>query len=218
MLKPRLPAIEPLYFAHAQDENLSEYARSVGQIYTVGTLERLARAPARSTRRAAVLALGLLADFASNDVLGRALVDQDRGVRLAAENASRMVWCRDGNNYHRQQLALIVRANNARRHAEAIVRGTALVEQAPWFAEGWNQRAIGYFGAGHYHESIRDCRKALELNPYHFGAAAGIGQCFLHLNEVAPALEAFRRALKLNPGLEGVRATAAALERKLNNM
>jgi cytochrome c-type biogenesis protein CcmH/NrfG len=42
-----------------------------------------------------------------------------------------------------------------------------------------------------------------------------MGQCYLQLGDRAAALEAFRRALKLNPNLEGVRATVTYLERAL---
>ena len=66
---------------------------------------------------------------------------------------------------------------------------------------------------GRFRESIHDCQQALEINPYHFGAAAGMGQCYVQLGEYQTALECFRRALRLNPSLEGVRANIAHLER-----
>jgi cytochrome c-type biogenesis protein CcmH/NrfG len=40
-----------------------------------------------------------------------------------------------------------------------------------------------------------------------------MGQCYLQLGDFDAALESFRRALKLNPNLEGVRASVAYLER-----
>ena len=100
------------------------------------------------------------------------------------------------------------------RHFEEALRGAAeLIAQAAWFAEAWNQRAIAYYSLGRYPESIHDCQQALEINPYHFGAAAGMGQCHVQLGEYQAALECFRRALRLNPSLEGVRANIAHLER-----
>jgi tetratricopeptide (TPR) repeat protein len=95
----------------------------------------------------------------------------------------------------------------------AIARAAELLDDAPWFAEAWNQRAIGYYGCGLFHESIADCHQALDINPYHYGAAAGIGQCYLQLGRPRLALECFRRALRLNPNLEGIRAHVTALER-----
>jgi len=44
---------------------------------------------------------------------------------------------------------------------------------------------------------------------------AGLGQCYLQLGNQLWALESFRRALELNPDLEGIRAQVNALERRL---
>jgi cytochrome c-type biogenesis protein CcmH/NrfG len=40
-----------------------------------------------------------------------------------------------------------------------------------------------------------------------------MGQCYLQLGNYDAALESFRRALRLNPNLEGVRASVTYLER-----
>jgi cytochrome c-type biogenesis protein CcmH/NrfG len=55
----------------------------------------------------------------------------------------------------------------------------------------------------------------LKLNPYHFGAAAGLGQCQMHLGKYRAALKAFRQALRINPGLTEVLAAIQALETAL---
>lgn len=211
----RLSLLEVLYHEYQVSQQLGTFIAQVSRAYTVGTLEGLAERGSRITRRAAVLALGELADYSSNHPLGRALQDDDRGVRLTAEEALRSIWCRAGNYEQCQQLQLIVHSNSTRRYHESIARATALVHEAPDFAEAWNQRAIAWYGLGNYAESIGDCNQALELNPYHFGAASGIGQCYLQLGRPRLALESFRRALALNPNLEGVRANIASLERTL---
>ena len=69
--------------------------------------------------------------------------------------------------------------------------------------------------ASQYDAAIRDCHQALEINPYHFTAAAGMGQCYMLQDNPVAALEAFRRALRLNPGLEEVRAQVVRLQRSL---
>ena len=102
-----------------------------------------------------------------------------------------------------------------RRNETAARRATKLIATAPWIAEAWNQRALAYFGLRKFVESIRDCEQALEINPYHFGAATGMAQCHLQLGNRAAALACFRRALELNPNLEGVRAHVHYLQRVL---
>jgi tetratricopeptide (TPR) repeat protein len=187
----------------------------VSQLYTTGTLERLAQFAPRCTRRAAVLSLGFLAGYESNAVLGAALSDSDRGVRTIAESSIRAVWRRAGNEDQQRQLAVVIRYNLARQFDTAVVCATELIEEATGFAEAWNQRAIANFGARRFAESIRDCQQALEINAYHFGAAAGMGQCYLELGDRAAALECFHRSLRLHPDLEGVRTAVRRLERSL---
>jgi tetratricopeptide (TPR) repeat protein len=207
--------LETLYEQYLIDQDAARFIKRVSLSYTVGTLERLALSGSRMCRRAAVHAVGFLGDYESNQALGKALGDSDRGVRLLADNALRSVWCRMGTKAQQRQLEAVIRANAAKHYEDAIRLATRLIDDAPWFAEAWNQRAIARYCLEQYSESIHDCHQTLELNPYHFGAASGMGQCFLRLADRASALECFRRALGLNPDLEGVRANVTYLERAL---
>jgi tetratricopeptide (TPR) repeat protein len=177
----------------------------------------LAKHACREVRRAAVLALGFLGDYNSNHALGCALLDDDRTVRTLAEDGIRTLWTRAGNETERQELGVILRLNAARLHKEALGRATRLIERAPWFAEAWHQRATAYAAIGRLVESIRDCHQALEINPYHFVAATSMGQAYLQLENPVSALDCFRRALRLNPNLEGVRAQVVRLTRMVED-
>jgi tetratricopeptide (TPR) repeat protein len=209
----RHPVLRELYEQFLADEDAAAFVHRVGRRYNTATLERLVQYGSRLDRRAAVLALGYLGNYESNTTLGRALCDADRGVRLLAENAIRSVWVRAGTERQRREINSVIALNTAADYKNAYHRVNRLLDEAPWFAEAWNQRAIAGYCTERYEQSIRDCQQALELNPYHFGAAAGMGQCYLKLGVRSMALEAFRRALKLNPNLEGVRANVAYLER-----
>ena len=162
-----------------------------------------------------MLALGFVSDMRSNAVFGEGLHDDDRGVRILAENGIRQVWLRDGASIHRQRLAELVRLNASHQFDHTLLRGTEFIEQAPWFAEAWNQRAIAFFHLDRFDDSANDCHQALELNAYHFGAAVGMGHCYLELGDAFAALDCFRRAVKLNPDLEGVRKQIEYLQRTL---
>lgn len=210
---PRLPTLDFLYQQFLDDQNAEAFAGKVGRRYGCATLERLLHHPARTCRRAAALALGYLDNYESNGPLGRALQDHDRGVRTLAENALRAIWCRAGTHTQQRLLERAIRSNVLKEYDLALRRAGELVDDAPWFAEAWNQRAIAQYGLGRYTESIFDCRQALEINPYHFGAAAGMGQCYLQMGDADEALDCFHRALRLNPELEGVRAMVTNLER-----
>lgn len=211
----RTPAIDRVYQQFLDDEDSASFIKAVADRYTIATLQRLAEFGGRGSRRAAALALGFLAGYESNAILGRALHDSDRGVRMLAENGIRQLWCRAGNETQRHRLATIMRLNNAEQFDEALLSADRLIEEAPWFAEVWNQRAIAYFHLSRFDDSANDCHQTLELNPYHFGAAVGIAHCYLELNDAFSALANFRRALGLNPDMEGVRAQVDYLQRSL---
>ncbi len=55
----------------------------------------------------------------------------------------------------------------------------------------------------------------LKLNPHHFGALAGLGQCYLQQRKNKAALKAFRAAMRINPNLDGVAETIRAIENAL---
>jgi tetratricopeptide (TPR) repeat protein len=212
---PRICWLQQLYRQYLVEQDVDEFTRRILARYTPATLERLLRAAPNMGRRAAALALGLVADYRSNQALGDALQDGDPGVRHLSEAAIRNVWLRDGEPVRQQQLRTIARSNASGRHRKALLQATELIGFTGQIAEAWNQRAIAHFGLTRYTESIHDCRQALQLNSYHFAAQAGIGQCFLRLGNDLWALESFRRALNIYPDLDDVRDQVALLERKL---
>lgn len=211
----RKPRLDQLYHRYLDTEESAAFIRNVADHYLLSTLERLATGGDAISRRAAVLAIGFLGNFSQNAVLGRALHDRDRAVRLLADNGIRNLWRRDGNERQQQQLQIICRLNDSQHHSEAIEAATDLINSAAWFAEGWNQRAIGYFATGRWEDAANDCHQTLEINAYHFGAAVGMGHCYLEMDDPFAALECFRRAVKLNPDLEDVRAQIDYLQRTL---
>ena len=205
------------YEEYLDRQNTAGFIKRVAKCYTPGTLERLARHARREVRRAAVLALGFLGDYNANHALGCALLDEDRTVRTLAENGIRTVWTRAGSESDRAELQVLIRLNAARMSRDVVARATRLIEHAPWFAEAWHQRAVAQSACDRLIESIRDCHQTLEINPYHFIAATSMGHAYLELLNHASALECFRRALRLNPDLEGVRVQVARLARTVED-
>lgn len=215
MTTPRRPALQRLYHQYLKSEETATFVRDVSRHYLLSTLERLAIGGDHILRRAAVMALGFLGNYAQNQVLGRAMADADRGVRLLADSGIRQLWRRDGNSQQQQTLWRICRLNQNEQYDEAILAAGDLIDEAPWFAEAWNQRAVACFATRRFEEAANDCHQTLEMNSYHFGAAVGMAHCYLHLEEPFAALENFRRALRLNPDLSDVRGQIDMLERAL---
>jgi len=209
------PLLDAFYHAYLHDETAAHFVFNVGKHYTQATLARLARYGSQTTRRAAVLAVGFLGNFENNEVLGHALHDPDRVVRMLAENSIREIWMRDGSMEQQYWLQRIMRLNNCNRFAEAVREASALIQEADGFAEAWNQRAIAFFQMERYSESIHDCRQAIQRNAYHFPSGVGMGHCYLELLDAAAALECFRWSLEVNPDMENVRAQVGYLQRTL---
>lgn len=211
----QLSRLDRFYREYLESENSARFIDQVARWYSIETLVRLAEYGRRVPRRAATLALGFIADFRCNQVLGRALHDRDRAVRMIAENGLRDIWMRDGHPVHQMELTAISQLLHNGQFKAARQRATELIKVAPGIAEVWNQRAIANYNLDRISESAGDCHQALELNPYHFPAAIGMGHCYLEMNNASSALLSFQRALRLNPGLDAVRIQVEFLQRSL---
>ncbi len=98
-----------------------------------------------------------------------------------------------------------IRAMNDGAFAPALSILNRLIGANPDYAEAWNKRATLYFMMGRFTESLADIDKVLDLEPRHFGALAGRGMIYRKQENYGAALEAFRRALAINPNMQGVK-------------
>jgi tetratricopeptide (TPR) repeat protein len=80
----------------------------------------------------------------------------------------------------------------------------AVVELRPDYVEAWNRRATLHFANKNYGKSLADIRQVLAREPRHFGALSGLGVIMQEFGEEKLALEAFRRALAVNPHLQKI--------------
>ncbi len=141
------------------------------------------------------------------ELLASLLHHDDLRVVDAAEQALWRLWFASGPTAVRSDLYRAMLHLQAERWPEALAELDAVVAVEPGYAEAWNQRAIAHYFLGDYCRSICDCRRALLLNPYHFGAMAGMGHCFAQLGRFEDALDCYHRALRIHPRMEGIRQT-----------
>jgi tetratricopeptide (TPR) repeat protein len=142
--------------------------------------------------------------FADADLLHERLRDEEPLLRVAAEQGLWALWGRSGDPAVDKLLASGTELMSNGAYAEAIDVFSDVIQRAPDFAEGWNKRATAYFLVGEYRKSIADCEEVFKRNPKHFGALSGDGQNWLALGELDKALEYLRRALEVNPNMDGV--------------
>jgi tetratricopeptide (TPR) repeat protein len=91
----------------------------------------------------------------------------------------------------------------------------AVVRLRPDYVEGWNRRATLYYLRNDYTRSLEDIEQVLAREPRHFGALAGLGMIMQDLGDDKRALDAFRRALAVNPHIDKVPELVKTLAEKV---
>ena len=140
----------------------------------------------------------------------------DPMVNEMAEHALWSVWFRSGTPQANHELARGAQAIERRDFDHATKHFTRAIELSPDFAEPYNQRALANYLRERYEASVKDCEQAVERMPCHFGALAGLGHCHAHLGNAREAIEAYERALQVNPHLECIRQTIEHLRGNLD--
>jgi tetratricopeptide (TPR) repeat protein len=91
----------------------------------------------------------------------------------------------------------------------------AVVKLRPDYVEGWNRRATLYYLKNDYTHSLEDIEQVLVREPRHFGALAGLGMIMQDIGDEKRALDAFRKALAVNPHLDKVPELVKSLSEKV---
>jgi tetratricopeptide (TPR) repeat protein len=91
----------------------------------------------------------------------------------------------------------------------------ALIKLRPDYVEAWNRRATLYYLQNDYARSLADIEQVLAREPRHFGALAGLGMIMQDVGDDKRALDAFRKALTINPHLEKVPELVKTLSEKV---
>lgn len=165
-------------------------------------------------RCAAGFALRLVGSLKVIPELIEALKNNDRGTRFNAEYALWELWARSGDDSVDEMLANGKNLLKNEAYQQAVELFTTVIETDPGFAEGYNQRAIAYFMLEEWSKAIRDCKQTIALNPYHFGAFAGMGHVYVRLGKIEEAIEAYKQALVINPNLISIAEAVLRLRRQ----
>lgn len=171
--------------------------------------------PDGTTRLSGVRRLAEIGTLGDVEPLLERLRDDDAQVRMLAADAMWQIWGRSGDA---EIDGLYLRGTGEMQDGnlrDALATFDRIILRKPDFAEGWNKRATIRFLLGDYENSLMDCDEVFKRNPNHFGALAGAGQIHVLLGHPEQALDFFRRALAVNPNLEGPARMKELIEQHL---
>jgi tetratricopeptide (TPR) repeat protein len=77
-----------------------------------------------------------------------------------------------------------------------------VVELAPDYAEGWNQRAFARFLRDNDSGALSDLEQTLRLEPDHFGALSGMYHVLMRMGRAKGAVSALARAVDIHPWIQ----------------
>jgi tetratricopeptide (TPR) repeat protein len=106
-------------------------------------------------------------------------------------------------------------AVDAKKIDVAIKLLDSVIKLRPDYIEAWNRRATLYYMQNDYGRALADVQQVLIREPRHFGALAGLGMIMQEIGDEKRALDAYRKALAVNPHLEKIPDQVKALTEKV---
>jgi len=125
------------------------------------------------------------------------------------------IWIQTPSDTASLLMARAKTAVDAKKIDIAIKLLDSVIKLRPDYIEAWNRRATLYYMQNDYGRSLADIREVLIREPRHFGALAGLGMIMQEVGDEKRALEAYRKALAVNPYLEKIPDQVKALTEKV---
>ena len=140
-------------------------------------------------------------------------------TKAAAAAVEEQIWQSWGQSGSATVDVLIERADAAEAAGDkplALRFINQATELTPSYAGGWYRRSILRYDADDRAGAISDIQETLKREPRHFGALAGLGMIYEDMGKEQAALQAYRRALEIDPYLDTAKQGAQRLEPKVN--
>jgi|SRR5689334_6659341 len=114
------------------------------------------------------------------------------------------LWLVSGSDTCNLLMTRAKQAIDGEKYDVALRLLDAIIEIRPSYVEAWNRRATVFFLKKDYGHALADLRQVLAREPRHFAALAGLGAIMQDVGDDKGALDAYRRALAIDPHLKGV--------------
>lgn len=139
--------------------------------------------------------------------------DATAAAPLAAEIEAH--WARSGSDTIDLLMSRGDSAYTLENFSTARVMYDAAIELMPGFAEAWVSRAAVNLAEGAYEQALVDVRRALAIEPRHYGALQILARLLDDMKDARGALAALEAARKVHPHLDGIDSRVRALDRKV---
>ncbi len=150
------------------------------------------------------------------DTLFEALkIAPDAESAKAIEERIWALWVVSGSDTCNLLMGRVKAATDEKDYGLAIKLLDAVIELKPNYTEAWNRRATLHFLQKDYGQALTDIREVLAREPRHFGAWSGLALILQEFGDDKHALEAYRRALAINPHLEHIDEVVKTLSEKV---
>jgi tetratricopeptide (TPR) repeat protein len=145
------------------------------------------------------------------------------GLKIAPDEASAKaiedriwaMWLVSGSDTCTLLMTRVKDATDDKDYDLAIRLLDAVIALKPDYVEAWNRRATVYYLKQDYGHALADLRVVLAKEPRHFGAFSGLGLILQDIGDDKDALEAYRKALAIDPHLENIPEVVKTLSEKV---
>jgi tetratricopeptide (TPR) repeat protein len=148
-------------------------------------------------------------------LFGALKVAPDAESAKAVEARIWAIWSQTPSDTATLLMGRVKTAMDRKEPDVAIKLLDAIIKLRPDYIEAWNRRATLYYLQNDYGKSLADIREVLVREPRHFGALAGLGMIMQDLGDEKRALDAFRKALAVNPHLDRIPDLVKSLSEKV---
>ena len=148
-------------------------------------------------------------------LFGALKVAPDEASAKNIEDRIWAVWLTSGSDTCNLLMTRVKAAIDGENYDLAVRLLDAIIEIRPKYVEAWNRRATVFFLKKDYGSALADLRQVLAREPRHFGALSGLGAIMLDVGDEKNALDAYRRALAIDPHLKGIADKVKTLTEKV---
>ena len=139
----------------------------------------------------------------------------DAEIAKQVESRIWAIWLASGSDTADLLMSRVKAAIEGKDARLAIQLLGSIIEIKPDYIEAWNRRATLFFALKDYGRAMADIQEVLNREPRHFGALAGLGMILEEVGENKQALEAYRKALAVNPHMQKIPEQVKALSEKV---